>query len=118
MERWDRDCGHFQLDEQQQQELIKARDQSGVEFPDKPLKREMEEPEQEPIWDKLRKHLPEILVSALIAAGAAATAAALVACFGSGACEFGLALAGVGVVLAAGISAALRAAGIEDRPSA
>lgn len=119
---WDSndDCRGFRPSQQQQEDLTEAREFSDKEFPERPARsiREAQESEQESVWEKLRKHLPEILVGALVAIGAAATAAALVACFGSGACEFALALAGVGVLLAAGISAALRAAGIEDRPSA
>jgi hypothetical protein len=50
----------------------------------------------------------------VIAIGAVATGAEIAACFASGACEFALVLAGLGVVLATGIGAALRAAGIRD----
>ena len=68
----------------------------------------------ESVWDKLRKYLPEILVAALVAIAAYAVAAAVVACFASGACEFAAVLAGIGFLLVIGISAAMRAAGVQD----
>lgn len=83
----------------------------------KPVQREIRGEEEESVWAKLRKYLPDILVVGLITIGAVAAGAALVACFASGACEFALALAGVGLVLAVGITAALKAAGVKDQPS-
>ena len=70
--------------------------------------------EEHPVWDFLRKHLPEIVVGALVAAGAIAAAVAIAACFASGACELGLVLAGLSVGLVLLITAALRAAGVRD----
>jgi hypothetical protein len=45
--------------------------------------------------------------------GAAATAA-VIACFASGACEFGLIVGGLGTAAAAAVIALLNAAGIRD----
>ena len=72
----------------------------------------------ESVWDRLRRHLPEYLVAALVVIGAVAAGVAIAACFGSGACEFALALAGLGVIVAGGIAAAMRAAGVQDQPAA
>lgn len=92
-------------------------DEEAKKWRDKPLPRQAQESETsegEPVWNTLRRYLPEILIGALIAAGAIAAGMAIAACFASGACEIGLVLAGLGVVLATGIGAALRAAGVED----
>jgi hypothetical protein len=115
----DDDCTGRTLSEEQSSELQEARDYSEKEYPEKPAKamREGSQENESSVWDTLRKYLPEIIVGTLLGLGLIAVGIALVACFASGACEFALALAGVGLVLAAGIAAALRAAGIEDRPS-
>lgn len=112
----DDDCGGFQLSPRQQEDLAEAREFSAKEFPDKPSRalREAEESEQESIWDKLRKPLPDWVVDALIALGALALAVALVVAFATGAGEIALAVAGVGLVLGLAIKAAMRAAGIRD----
>jgi hypothetical protein len=47
-----------------------------------------------------------------------AAAAALVACFVTGACEIGLVLAGAGALVVIAVTAALRAAGVRDQPTA
>jgi hypothetical protein len=115
---WDDRCGGQPLFPRERERLDEAReyaDGARHPFPDKPLHASRE---SESIWDQLRRHLPEIIVAALIAITAYAVAAALVACFASGACEFALALAGVSMVLALAIAAALRAAGVQDRPAA
>ena len=118
---WDLDdeCRGRPLAPRHQEDLREAREFGEKEFPDRPARElsRSSEPEGDPVWDQLRRHLPEYLVAALIAAGAVATAVALVACFGSGACEVALAVAGLGVVLAGAVAAALRAAGIRDEPA-
>jgi hypothetical protein len=112
----DDDCGDHQLSEQQQEDLDEAREFGDKEFPTKPARalREMEESEQESIWDKLRKPLPNWVVDALIVLGAIAIAVALVVAFATGVGEVGLAIAGVGLVLGLAIKAALSAAGVRD----
>ncbi|MDQ1500952.1 MAG: hypothetical protein QOI86_4292 [Actinomycetota bacterium] len=115
----DDDCRGYPLSKQQQEELQEAEEFRNKRFPERPapsMSRSHEEA-GESVWDKLRKYLPEILVGALIAIAAIAAAVAIAACFASGACEFGLALAGLGILVAAGIAAALRAAGVRDEPS-
>ena len=102
-------CKQGEYDEELTQEAEK--------WANKPVQKEGRDEEGESVWDKLRKYLPESLVAGLIIIGAVTIAVALVACFSSGACEFALALAGVGLVLAAGITAALRSAGVKDQPS-
>jgi hypothetical protein len=99
--------------------LKEAEEFKGKEFPDRPAPamREAQQGAGESVWDKLRRYLPEIIVGALITAGAVAAGLTIAACFASGACEFGLALAGLGILLAAGISAALGAAGVRDQSS-
>ncbi|MGT2476679.1 eCIS core domain-containing protein [Paraburkholderia terrae] len=116
---WDSndDCRAFRLSKQQQEDLEEAREFGSKEFPAKPSPSMREAPreESESVWDKLRKYLPEILVAGLIAIAAYAAAAAVVACFASGACEFAAVLAGVGFLLVLGISAVMRAAGVQDK---
>jgi hypothetical protein len=113
------DCRGYRLSKQQQEDLKEAEEFKEKEFPEKPLKSmsESQQEEGKSVWDKLRKYLPEIIVGALIAIGAVYVGIAIAGCFASGACEFALVLAGLGAVLAAGISAALRAAGVKDQPS-
>ena len=111
------DCRGYRLNEEQQEELKEAEDFREKEFPEKPATSLSKMHEGESVWVKLRKYLPEIIVSALIALGAVAAGLAIAACFASGACEFGLALAGLGVLLVVGITAALRAAGVQDKSS-
>lgn len=110
-------CRGYRFSRQQQEDFNEAKEYADKEFPGKPARVMSEALEEESVWDKLRKYLPEILVGALFAIGAYLAAAAIVGCFASGACEFGLVLAGVGFLLAAGITAALRAAGIRDEPA-
>lgn len=116
---WDSndDCRAFRLSRQQQEDLDEAREFGNKAYPERPSPSMREAPREvgESVWDKLRKYLPEILVGALIAIGAYLVAGAVVACFASGACEFAAVLAGVGFLLVIGISAAMRAAGIQDR---
>lgn len=115
---WDSndDCRPFRLSRQQQEDLDEAREFGDKPFPDRPSPSMREAPreERESVWEKLRKYLPEILVGALVAIGAYFVAGAVVACFATGACEFAAALAGIGFLLVIGISAAMRAAGIQD----
>jgi hypothetical protein len=54
----------------------------------------------------------------VIALLGAAAVALLIACFASGVCEFGAAVAGLGFAAAAVVVAALHAAGIRDSGSA
>ncbi|MFF3333628.1 hypothetical protein ACFYWX_29450 [Streptomyces sp. NPDC002888] len=112
----DDDCGKFRLSREQQEDLAEAREFGDKQFPTKPVRslREAEESEQESIWDKLRKPLPDWVVKALIALGAVALAVVLVVAFATGAGEIALALAGIGLVLGLAIKAAVRAAGIRD----
>lgn len=115
---WDAndDCGERQLSPHQQEDLQEAREFGGKEFPTKPARtlREAEESEQESIWDKLRRPLPDWVVNTLIALGAFALAVVLVVAFATGAGEVALAVAGVGLVLGLAIKAAMRAAGVRD----
>jgi hypothetical protein len=119
---WEADdnCRGFPLSDSQRQDLSEAEEFAHKEFPDHPapsMSRSQETVEEHSVWDTLRKYLPEIVVGALIAAGSIAVGAALVACFASGACEFALALAGVAAGLALIITAALKAAGVQDASS-
>jgi hypothetical protein len=113
------DCRGYPLSRQQQEDMQEAQEFRNTDYPERPAPSmsQSHQEEGESVWDKLRRYLPEILVTALIAIGAAAAAAAIVACFASGACEFAAALAGLGILVAAGITAALRAAGVRDEPS-
>ncbi|SFG14241.1 DUF4157 domain-containing protein [Neptunomonas qingdaonensis] len=77
----------------------RCRDQSGDEPP--------------PVSRRVSDALPYWLAALL---GAAATAA-VIACFASGACEFGLVVAGLGTAAAAAVIAILDAAGIRDTGS-
>ncbi|WP_372740485.1 DUF4157 domain-containing protein [Neptunomonas sp.] len=77
----------------------RCRDQSGDEPP--------------PVSRRVSDALPYWLAALL---GAAATAA-VIACFASGACEFGLVVAGLGTAAAAALIAILNAAGIRDTGS-
>lgn len=120
--RWEADdrCRGRPLSSQQEEDLREAEEFSDKEYPARPAPSMSRSSQQdsESVWDNLRQHLPEYLVAALIAIGAVAAGVAIAACFGSGACEFGLALAGLGVIVAGGIAAAMRAAGIRDEPAA
>lgn len=115
---WDAndDCGELQLSPRQQEDLQEAREFGGKEYPTKPARtlREAEESEQESIWDKLRRPLPDWVVNTLIALGLFALAVILVVAFATGAGEVALAVAGVGLVLGLAIKAAMRAAGVRD----
>lgn len=100
-------CNQGEYDEELEKEAEK--------WANRPAQKEVSADESESVWAKLRKYLPESLVTGLIIIGAVAAGAAIVVCFASGACEFAAALAGVGLVLAVGITAALRAAGVKDQ---
>lgn len=118
---WEADdnCRGYRLSKQEQEELKEAEEFGNKVFPEKPAKSMSKayEEEGESVWDKLRKYLPEILVIGLMAIGAYMAGAAIAACFATGACEFGLVLAGLGFLLVAGITAVLRAAGVQDKTS-
>jgi hypothetical protein len=110
------DCRGYRLNEQQQEDFKEAREYAEKEFPEKPAKSMSEGYDDgESVWDKLRKYLPEAIVIALLAIGAYIVGAAIVACFASGACEFGMLLAGLSFLLVLGITAALNAAGVQDK---
>jgi len=122
---WEADdrCRGFPLSRPQQEEIQEAREFAQKNFPARPAPTHARSMEGEPaetgesVWDKLKRYLPEILVTALIGVITVAAAIALFACFGSGACELGLILAGAGVLLIAGVTAAMRAAGVRDTSS-
>lgn len=110
------ECRGLRLSPQQQEEMAEAKEFASKLFPAKPAPamREAAEEKGPSVWDKLRQYLPEIVVGALIGIATVGLAALLVACFGSGACEFALAVAGLGLVLASAVTAALRSAGVQD----
>ncbi|MEU2175267.1 MULTISPECIES: hypothetical protein [Nocardia] len=116
LSEWDDSCGPFRLSELQREDLREAQEFGGKDYPTKPVRtmREAEESEQESIWDKLRKPLPDWVVNALIALGALALAVVLVVAFATGAGEIAAAVAGVGLVLGLAIRSAMRAAGVRD----
>jgi hypothetical protein len=116
---WEADdrCRGFPLSSHEEQEMAEAREFAHRPFPDRPAPA-VARAQEESVWDRLRKYLSDHLVTVLMGVITVAAAAALVACFVTGACEIGLVLAGAGALVVIAVTAALRAAGVRDQPTA
>jgi hypothetical protein len=116
---WEADdrCRGFPLSSHEEQEMAEAREFAHRPFPDRPAPA-VARAQEESVWDRLRKYLSDHLVTVLMGVITVAAAAALVACFVTGACEIGIVLAGAGALVVIAVTAALRAAGVRDQPTA